>query len=90
MLLSVDPYLYTPTLLTRFLINTHAHTNSGEQFPMLEKYQVEVVEARDFPAKGSDVLPLLKHFIPTPDTPVYLTIDLGISISLPHHNHLYS
>ena len=45
---------------------------------MLEKYRVELIEARHFPAKGSDVLPLLQQFISTPDTPVYLTIDLGI------------
>ena len=51
---------------------------SGEQLPMLEKYRVELLEARHFPAKGSDVMPLLKHFIPLPETPVYLTIDLGI------------
>lgn len=60
------------------LIQVGIRTISGEQRPQFKRYGVEVIEARDFPSKGSDIRGILRRFIPTDDTPVYVSVDMDV------------
>lgn len=59
------------------LISIGVRTVSGEQKLQIHKYGVHLIEAKDFPAKGSDIKEILDKFI-NPDTPVYITFDIDV------------
>ena len=58
------------------LISVGVRCISGAQIPLLVRHGVELIEAKDFPTKGHDILPVLKKHIRSDDTPVYLSFDL--------------
>jgi arginase len=64
--------------LCQQLISIGIRTLSGEQSPQIEKYGVHLIEAKDFPSKGSDIAGALKKFISDKDTPVYITFDIDV------------
>lgn len=59
------------------LISIGIRTLNGEQKIQIQKFGVQVIEAKDFPAKGSDIRYILDKFI-GPDTPVYITFDVDV------------
>lgn len=64
--------------LCQQLISIGIRTLSGEQSPQIKKYGVQLIEAKDFPSKGSDIAGTLKKFIIDKDTPVYITFDMDV------------
>ena len=64
--------------LCKKLIQIGIRTLSGEQMPQIAKYRVEVVEARNFPAKGSDIREILEKFIISDEDPVYISVDIDV------------
>jgi len=63
------------TELCEKLISIGIRTATKEQQEQIEKYDIAVVEARNFPAKGSDIASYLSTFI-SEDTPVYISFDM--------------
>ena len=59
------------------LISIGVRTISGPQMPLLDQYGVVTIEARHFPAKGSDIQGILEQFI-QPTTPVYVSVDVDV------------
>lgn len=66
----------TSTPLCSQLIQIGIRTINEIQRQQIEKYQVKTIEARHFPAHGSEIASILAPYIPSPDTPVYLTFDM--------------
>lgn len=64
--------------LCKKLIQIGIRTLNGEQMPQIAKYGVEIVEARNFPAKGSDIKKILEKFIISDDDPVYISVDIDV------------
>ena len=58
------------------LISVGVRTVTAAQVDLLDRYGVELIEAKDFPAKGGDILPILQKYIRDVDAPVYLSFDL--------------
>lgn len=69
--------LETPDLCEQ-LISIGIRTLSGEQAMQIKKYGVKMIEAKDFPLKGSDILDILKNYIKSADTPVYISFDIDV------------
>ncbi len=63
-------------ILCSQLIQIGIRTINDVQRQQIENYQVKTIEARQFPAHGSDIASNLAHYIPSPETPVYLTFDM--------------
>lgn len=63
--------------LCKQLISIGIRTATAEQWEQLRKYSVCVVEARDMPAKGSDLSSLFKEHIQA-DTLVYISFDIDV------------
>eukprot|EP01031_Cornospumella_fuschlensis_P033922 gene33922-41053_t len=59
------------------LLSFGIRTANHHQREQMKKYNVHVVEARDFPLLGSGVSQILREHI-GPDTPVYISIDLDV------------
>lgn len=64
--------------LCQQLISIGIRTLNGEQSPQIRKYGVHLIEAKDFPSKGSDISGVLKKFVLDEDTPVYITFDMDV------------
>ena len=58
------------------LISIGIRTANSIQQKQIDKYDVTVIAAKDFPAKGSAIISILQKYIPTEDTPVYISFDL--------------
>ena len=69
--------LETPDLCQQ-LISIGIRTLSGEQATQIQKYGVKMIEAKDFPSKGSDIQDILKNYIKSADTPVYISFDIDV------------
>jgi arginase len=69
--------LETPDLCQQ-LISIGIRTLNGEQAIQIKKYGVKMIEAKDFPLKGFDILDILKTYITSDDTPVYISFDLDV------------
>ena len=72
--------------LCQKLIQIGIRTLSGEQMPQIAKYDVEMIEARHFPAKGTEIRGILQRFIPSDDTPVYISVDIDVLEPVRHKN----
>jgi arginase family enzyme len=59
------------------LISIGIRTLNGEQKIQIQKFGVNIIEAKDFPAKGSDIKKTLDTFIGF-DTPVYISFDIDV------------
>lgn len=64
--------------LCKKLIQIGIRTLSGEQMPQIGRYGVELIEAKNFPAKGSEIREILQKFIPNGDVPVYISVDIDV------------
>jgi arginase len=64
--------------LCQQLVSIGIRTLSGEQSPQIKKYGVHLIEAKDFPSKGSDIAGVLRKFIVDKDTSVYVTFDMDV------------
>lgn len=62
----------------RKLISIGIRTLNSIQMPQIKKYDVKLIEAKAFPAKGSDIKEILKEFIPSDDIPVYISFDMDV------------
>jgi len=60
------------------LIQIGIRTLNDVQYRQVEKYGVTLIEAKDFPAKGSDILPILKKNIVSNESLVYISIDIDV------------
>jgi len=59
------------------LISVGVRTATEHQRQQIKKYDVTLVEAKDFPAKGCDLRgPLLRHI--SASTPVYISFDMDV------------
>lgn len=63
--------------LCRQLISIGIRTTTPAQQVQLDKYNVKVVHAKDFPAHGKDCGALLTRYI-NPNTPVYISVDMDV------------
>jgi arginase len=59
------------------LISIGIRTLDGEQRLQIQKFGVNIIEAKDFPAEGSDIKKILDKFIGS-NTPVCITFDIDV------------
>jgi arginase family enzyme len=73
----------------RKLIQVGIRTVNDIQEAQISKYNVKAIEAKDFPAKGTDLLTEFRKHIPNNDSPVYISVDIDVLEPVSSHVFLH-